>query len=331
MRTTLPPEVIILREFLAGDDRYVSGNRLAERLDISRVAVWSHMEKLRSAGFVFEARPRLGYRLEAIPSGLSALYLQASLPDAWSHVPIHFHETIDSTNREAERLLASGASAPFVVLARQQTEGRGRLGRSWFSGDSGNLYLSFVFQPRLPPRRMQTFTLWMGAILCDFLNGLRNAPVRVKWPNDLLLHGGKIGGMLTEARIDHDRIRDLVFGLGLNVNGDTASYPPELVRTATSLAAETGEKLELNSFAADLLQAILDAYRDFTEGVPERRFRQLWSRYDTLVGRTITVRQGNETLSGIAEGIDDEGRLILRTADGTRRPVSAGDVTLRKD
>ncbi len=323
-------ETTILRELLTADDGFVSGSFLAERLSVSRVSIWSHMEKLRAAGFDFEARPRLGYRLKKTPTSLSPLFLQALLPSKWEQVPVHFHESIDSTNSEAERLLAGNSPTPFAVIARAQTRGRGRLGRQWFSADSGNLYLSLVFQPRLPPRRMQTFTLWMGVTICDFLNQNQNIPVQVKWPNDLLLDHKKLGGMLTEARVDSDRIRDLVFGLGLNVNGQPGNLPPDLKDTATSIAAGTGHPIGLNRFTATLLTRILDGYQDFTQDTHQETFRRLWTQYDALLGHPVTTLQGGTPIAGTARGIDDEGYLLLEQPDHSFQRVSAGDVTLKK-
>lgn len=321
---------MILNELLAAGDGFVSGTVLAERMGVSRVAVWTHMEKLRAEGFAFEARPRLGYRITRTPTEVSPLFLKTLLSPEWRELPIHFHDTIDSTNSEAERLLANGSETPLVVVARAQQRGRGRLGRQWHSADSGNLYLSFVFQPRLSPRRMQTFTLWMGTAICEFLNKGEQVPAQVKWPNDLLLDGKKIGGILTEARVDHDQIRDLVFGLGLNVNGNQESLPPELRSTATSIAASAGEKRCLNRFTGALLTCVMEAYREFTNGGHEEKFRSFWPRYDSLFGKIVSAHHGTARSTGIARGINDDGALLLEQADGSHTEIHAGDVTLEK-
>jgi len=252
------------------------------------------------------------------------------LPERWRKIPIHFCDSIDSTNSEAERIFTAGEMRPpFIVVAREQTAGRGRLGRRWFSSSNSNLYLSFLFKPELSPREMQTFTLRMGTAVGDFLNQKHRIPVRLKWPNDLLFNGKKFGGMLTEARIDHDRIRDLVFGLGLNVNTPPEELPEELHATATSLAA-TGRTFPLNEFAAAIITTILDGFRDFTNGENEEEFRQKWKLYDALFGFPVTAQQGVKTFSGIARGIDETGSLLLQQSDGSLQKVSAGAVTLKK-
>lgn len=323
-------EVTILRELLTGEAAFVSGSRLAERLAVSRVAVWSHMEKLRGAGFQFEAKPRQGYRIAKTPADLQPLFVQALLPSRWKAVPLLFHEHLDSTNSEAERQLAGGRSGPFVIMARSQSRGRGRLGRRWHSSDNGNLYLSFVFQPRLPPPRMQAFTLWMGATLCDSLNRELNAPVKVKWPNDLMLEDKKLGGMLTEARIDSDQIRDLVFGLGINANGRSDSLPPELAGIATSLAEALAREICPNRFTARLVDHVLTAYETFVTNPVGAELQQLWARYDFLAGKPVEAQQGRETIQGVARGIDADGSLLLEHSNGALARVSAGDVTLQR-
>ncbi len=211
-------EHIILRELLAREPNWVSGTSLAAKLGISRVAVWQHMEKLRGAGFTFEAQRARGYRIAARPAALHAALVETQLrvrPRAFSLLVL---DEIDSTNDEAARQLSAGRPTPFAVMARRQTRGRGRFGRLWHSGASSNLYASFAFRPRVEPDRMQTFTLWMGVNLCELLVKFASVTPGIKWPNDILFEGRKAGGMLTEARVDSDQIRDLVFGLGLNVN-----------------------------------------------------------------------------------------------------------------
>ncbi len=323
-------ETIIVRALLAAGDGFVSGTALARSLGMSRVAVWQHMEKLREQGFAFEAVRARGYRLTARPTGLNAILLRAQLAPAVRDFPVEVLDEIDSTNDEASRRLAAGAAAPFAVFARCQTKGRGRFGRAWHSEANGNLYVSFAFRPLLPPARMQTFTLWMGANLCELLANFCRAAPAVKWPNDLLFAGRKAGGILTEARMDADQIRDLVLGLGLNLQRPAGGWPEALATRATALAEHTQAPLDTNRFAAALVGRVQDAYDRFLAGTYLKTFADLWNRHDLLRGREITVIQGNERTRGTAAGIDDEGSLIVRTDAGASRRFRAGEVTLEK-
>ncbi|MDD3180697.1 MAG: biotin--[acetyl-CoA-carboxylase] ligase [Opitutaceae bacterium] len=326
-----PAEVTILRELLAARNGYVSGAKLARLLGISRVAVWMHMGKLRRQGFAFEAVRSRGYRLHHIPAEPHPALILAHLHGRGRPARLLCLATVDSTNAEAERQLAAGCPLPCVIFAREQTLGRGRLGRRWHSAPNGSLYVSFAFRPHLEPAHMQDFTLWMGLNLCDLVANFCNLTPGIKWPNDLLIEGRKAGGMLTEARVDADQIRDIVFGLGLNVNVAPSDLPRDLQRTATSLAHATGRSFDLNRFAAALVGRILTSYHQFIDGSYTDKFARLWKRYDILRGQRVSLTQGQHTISGIAAGIDAEGSLILRLDNGRTDRFRSGEVSLAKN
>lgn len=323
-------DVVILREFLAHPGELVPGTRLAKQLGITRVAVFFHLKRLIEEGFVIESEPRKGYRLIAPPDKLHEALIRTHLGRTRAPHLVCL-DTVDSTNSEAERRLAADEPLPLAILAREQTRGRGRRGRTWHSAANGNLYVTFVWRPQLEPARLQDFTLWAGVSVCELVENFCRLAPQLKWPNDLMIDGRKAGGMLTEARIDADQVRDLVFGLGLNVNGRHADLPADLRRIATSLAEARGEPFDLNRFAAALIGRIAQAYAQFVDGSYRARFADLWNRYDLLRGRPITVIQGNRTVRGTAMGIDDEGSLIVRTDAGPTERFRAGEVTLGKD
>jgi BirA family biotin operon repressor/biotin-[acetyl-CoA-carboxylase] ligase len=323
-------EHVILRELLAHEPNWISGSALAGKLGVSRVAVWQHMEKLRAAGFAFEAQRAKGYRLTRRPATLHGPLIETQLKVRPRHFSLVVLDHVDSTNDEAARQLAEGRPAPFAILARRQTRGRGRFGRTWHSEANGNLYASFAFRPRVAPERMQTFTLWMGVNVCELLANFAHVTPGLKWPNDLLFDGRKAGGMLTEARVDADQIRDLVFGLGLNVNGASADWPADLARRAVSLAEVAGAPLDLNRLAAALIGRVLLAYEAFAAGEHTERFADLWNRYDLLRGQPVTLLEGGRRHHGIVVGVDDEGALLLREPHGRSQRFRAGEVTLEK-
>jgi BirA family transcriptional regulator, biotin operon repressor / biotin---[acetyl-CoA-carboxylase] ligase len=326
----IAPELVILRELLAREPDFVSGNLLARKLGVSRVAVWMQIEKLRQQGFAFEAVRSRGYRITRPPAGLNLLLIQAHLKPRPRHPDILCLPEVDSTNDEAERQLARGRTTPFVVLARRQTLGRGRFGRVWHSEDNGNLYASFVFRPHLVPARMQMFTLWMGVNLCELVASFCRLEPGIKWPNDLFFAGRKLGGMLTEARVDSDQIRDLVFGLGLNVNSPLSTLPADLALQATTLAECTGHPVDLNRLTAAIIGGVLTAYEQFVDGGDKDAFADLWNRFDILRGRRVTLVEGSRRTNGVAGGIDDEGSLLIRGESGRPQRFHAGEVTLEK-
>jgi BirA family transcriptional regulator, biotin operon repressor / biotin---[acetyl-CoA-carboxylase] ligase len=326
----LTPENLILRELLAREPAWVSGAALAAKLGVSRVTVWHQMEKLRAQGFAFEARRSRGYRLAARPGLLHASLIEIQLkvrPRDFTFVVL---DEIDSTNDEAVRQLAAGRAAPFAVLARRQTRGRGRFGRSWHSEANGNLYASFAFRPSVPPDRMQTFTLWMGVNICELIVNFARVVPGLKWPNDIIFDGRKAGGMLTEARVDADQIRDLVFGLGLNVNSLPGAWPGDLGGNAVSLVELAGGPLDLNRLTAALIGRVLLAYSRFVDSDHLKTFADLWNRYDVLKGRRVAVLEGGHRHSGTVLGVDNEGSLLVRDERGRTRRFRAGEVTLEK-
>ncbi len=324
-------EHLILRELLAREGGWVSGAALARRLGLSRVGVWQRMERLRAAGFTLEARRARGYRLVRAPERLHPALVETLLrgrPRAFSLVIL---DEVDSTNDEVLRQLAAGRPTPFAVLARRQTQGRGRFGRSWHSASPANLYASFGFRPRIPPGRMPLFTLWMGVNLCELLaNFVPEAP-RLKWPNDLVYGSHKAGGMLTEARIDADQIRDLVFGVGLNVNAPSETWPTDLARRVISLSQVAGSRLDLNRLAAALIGRVLLAYAAFVEDRHREGFAERWHRYDLLRGRPVALLEGGRRHHGTVVGVDEEGALLLRDASARLHRFRAGEVTVERE
>ncbi len=324
-------EHVIIRELLTRDPEWVSGAVLASRLGVSRVAIWQHMEKLRAAGFKFDAQRARGYRIKVRPATVYGPLIETQLKVRPRNFSLLVLDHVDSTNDEAARQLAAGRPTPFAVLARRQTHGRGRFGRSWHSDSTANLYLSIAFRPRVEPQRMQTFTLWMGVNVCELLANFTSTQPGIKWPNDILFDGRKAGGMLTEARVDADQIRDLVFGLGLNVNSATGEWPADLGRRAISLAEVTGAPLDLNRLAAALIGRVLLAWQTFADREHNGTFADRWHRYDLLRGRTVTLLEGGRRHHGTVTGLDDEGALLMRDHHGHAHRFRAGEVTLEKE
>ncbi|MEO5348957.1 MAG: biotin--[acetyl-CoA-carboxylase] ligase [Magnetococcus sp. YQC-3] len=237
----------------------------------------------------------------------------------------HFFPVLDSTNRHAAQLAQEGAESGTVVVAEQQTQGRGRLGRSWSSPASINLYCSVVLRPDVPPRNAAQLTLLAGLALARALveAGLRE--VEIKWPNDLLLGGRKVAGILTEARIDPQRVQYVVVGMGLNVNGTEDDFPPDLRGKAVSLAAVLGAPLNRAGLLAGLLAQLDRLYGQFCrEGFSPLRAE--WLSFSRLLGRAVQVNLANGSFSGRAVALDAEGCLLVQRADGMLSRVVAGDV-----
>ncbi len=329
MKTADHADLTIIRTMLDAGDDFVSGSALAETLGMSRVAIWQHMEKLRDQGFAFEAVRSRGYRLTARPTTLNPLLIRARLPLA-AQCTLVVLDTVDSTNDEAMRRTAQGEPTPLVVISREQTRGRGRMGRTWVSEPNGNLYLTFALRPEVPPDRLATITPWIGLNLCALFATYAKVDSRIKWPNDIFINGRKAGGILTEARIDADRIRDLVIGCGLNLTPPTGGWQGELTERAIALSEVAPSPIELNHFAAAVISRVLTACNTFAAGKHSDSLAEKWPHYDALIDREITLISGKEEVTGIAAGIDTDGSLLLRVNGGKPQSFRAGEVTIAK-
>jgi BirA family biotin operon repressor/biotin-[acetyl-CoA-carboxylase] ligase len=318
----------ILLAFLRAKGAFLSGEQLADQLGLSRVSVHNHLEGLRRDGFQFNAIRNKGYQLAGEPDRLHPVLLNALLanepcPFFKSHLVL---DAVDSTNTAAESELAAGRETPFFVTADTQTAGRGRRGRVWHSPPHRNLYLSIALRPSLPPSRLQTITLWLGLRMCVFLRDTCGLPVLVKWPNDLMLHGRKIAGMLTEARVDSESTRDLVFGMGLNVNATESDFPAEIAPVAGSLALSLGHGLNLSRLAHAVVLHLAEALQDFLENQFADELARLWPEFDFLRGEHVET----DITAGTALGITTNGSLRLQRDDGSIAVLHSGEVSLKK-
>ena len=322
---------IILSALLDAQDTFVSGSLLAEQLGVSRPAIHGKLEKLREQGFEIEAIRNKGYRLVKEPEVLHADLIRYYAEKSDAPIKVLYFPVIDSTNSGAERQLSHRHATPFAIASSCQTKGRGRLGRDWHSATADNLYLSVVFEPNIPPQALQHFTLWAGIHICRALQGLvPKTPLKIKWPNDLHCNGRKFAGMLTEAKVDADSLRSIIFGIGLNVNSNPAKYPKEIQKSATSLYAVGGKELKLNQVAAKVINATQIAYDTCILGSGSENLADAWAPLNSLSGQSVTAIMNNKEITGIACGIDESGALQLLDEGGILHSVSAGDITLKK-
>ncbi len=304
----------------------VSGERISAELGISRAAVWKHVEQLRAAGYRIAARRAGGYRLVSPPDRLLPREIARQLATTrFGRRVVHWEE-IDSTNVQAARLARAGAAEGTLAVAERQTRGRGRLGRTWVSPAHVNLYASVVLRPTLPPAQAPQICLAAAVAVARTLDGLAPGRVAIKWPNDCLLDGRKVAGMLTEMSAELDRVHWVVLGIGVNLNAGTRGFSPELRATATSVRLATGRRVDRVAFTAALCGALEGVY----DRLLDRGFESLvddWEAYSCLTGRDVTVDCAGRRVAGRVRGLDGAGRLILAAPQGEEHIV-AGDVSV---
>jgi len=303
----------------------LSGEELARRLGCSRAAVWKRVAVLRRQGYRIEGRPAGGYAFTAAPDRLGPAELGPHLRGTWRR--IHWFEEVDSTQRVARELARAGAPEGTAVIAERQTAGRGRLGRHWHSPAGVNLYCSVVLRPRLLPGAVPQVALVAGAAVAAVVEEEIGTHAGIKWPNDVLLEGRKVAGILTEMDSEIERVHHVIAGIGVNLNGSRTAFPPELRRKATSLRLATGRRVDRAAFTGRLLAALEARYGRFvSKGFASVRAE--WESYSCLTGREVRVAAAEGELAGRVLGLDDDGALRLEHAGRVVRVV-AGEVTVR--
>lgn len=317
----------ILKLLRASGTDYLSGAQLASTMGISRTMVWKHIKALEREGFGIEAVPSRGYRIITVPDLFRADDIRRGLGTRIFGREIHLLPEVASTNTLAMELAARGAPEGTVVLAEAQTAGKGRLGRKWIS-PRGNIYVSAVLRPPVPAYKAPLLTLMAAVATAAAIRGAGGAPALIKWPNDILVAGRKVSGLLTEMSAEADRIRHIVLGIGIDVNMDPDLLPDEIRAITTTLAGETGQAIDRTELLRQLLRSLEHWYRVFLDD--ERRVLKEWESFNCTLGKRVAVSGQRELLEGLAEGIDREGRLVIRLDNGEARTLAAGDVTILK-
>ncbi|OPH47071.1 biotin--[acetyl-CoA-carboxylase] ligase [Paenibacillus ferrarius] len=318
----------ILELFQESPEAYVSGEEISRRLNVSRTAIWKHIEELRAAGYEFEAAPRKGYRLVSKPDRWQVSKLLSGLKTKVLGQKVHVYGAVDSTQTIAHALVASGAPEGTIVLAEEQTAGRGRMGRAWHSPPGKGIWMSMVLTPRVPVYFMPQLTLLSAVALCRSIQKVCQVEIGIKWPNDLLIKGKKVSGILLESSGEDERLKYVIAGIGISVNLKTEDYPEELRNIATSLAIESGQEISREH----LVQAFLHEFEDLYALYMDKGFapiRLLWEALSVTLKRPIRTYAPSGPIEGIADSLDDSGALTVITANGEKVKIYSGDIELK--
>ncbi len=307
---------------------FVSGAEIANTLKVTRTAVWKRINILRGKGYTIEASPAKGYKLIKSPD-LSIEEIKASLSGRSKIIgnEIIFFDTINSTNTLAMELAGRGCSEGTVIIADEQTGGKGRLGRKWLSPSGKNLYMSIILKPAVSPRDATILTLFSAVACTSAIRKISSIPASIKWPNDIMVSDRKLGGILTEIKADMDRIFHAVIGIGININIEADDMPDEIKAIATSIKNETGDVLSRTKVAVEILRE-MDRWYSILLSSGKKPIIEEWLRLSSTIGKAVRVTIGDKVFTGIAGNIDDEGMLMLKLPDNTVKKISAGDVTI---
>lgn len=317
----------ILRLLRCHDKGFLSGEELSGRLSVSRTTVWKQIQSLKSDGYEIEAHPRLGYALRGVPDRMLANEIKEKLQTTVFGNNIHTFSEIGSTNNEAKSRAAKGEPEGTVVIAESQSTGRGRLSRGWFSPPGRGIWFSLILRPPFLPYLAPQCTLMAAVAVTRALRQMTNLPCGIKWPNDILLDGKKLVGILTEMSAEMDQINYVVIGIGINVNIRADEFPPELQSIASSLQIATGHPVARTDLLCSILQEMEQLYNhSVQEGFGA--VLATWRELSLTLGQVVDVYTPEEHYSGIAIDIDNEGALLVDTEQGRQR-VIAGDVSIR--
>ncbi|MBW8349065.1 biotin--[acetyl-CoA-carboxylase] ligase [Bacillus sp. IITD106] len=315
-----------LYEALANaDGKYLSGQALANIIGCSRTAIWKHIEDLRKSGFELEAVRKKGYRLISKPAHLSEPDILFGLETKTIGRTIHYYDSVESTQTIAHKAAREGAAEGTVVIAGEQTGGKGRMSRPWHSSKQKGIWMSMIVRPKLPPEKAPQFTLITAIACARAIEEVTGLEPHIKWPNDILYKGKKLTGILTELQGEADKVNFLIIGIGMNVNQSTDDFPEEVKERATSLEIESGNKVSKTK----VVQSILKYFEKYYELYMEKGFaplKILWESYAAGIGQPIIARTLNGEISGIALGITDEGILKVKDQDGNIHHIYSADI-----
>lgn len=300
----------ILKILFQANGELLSGVRLSEMLGISRVAIWKHISALKETGFDVESQPR-GYLLNS-PADLLQPFC---FSQKFQNRIFHF-QTLESTMDQAKRLAKANAPHLSVVIAENQTLGRGRLSRKWHSS-KGGLWFTLILKPQIPPVLSYIYNFAASLCLSRTLNQLFDLEVRVKWPNDLLINGQKLAGLLSEMETKGDMVEFVNIGVGLNVNNDPQAFEPRAVSIRTILGREVSRKLILEDF--------LSAFEDLTHIIDCQRIIRLWKEQTSTIGSRVRIETFGEISEGMALDVDESGALIIKEDTGSTKKIIYGD------
>jgi BirA family biotin operon repressor/biotin-[acetyl-CoA-carboxylase] ligase len=323
--TTPAPRETILNLFRETSGGFVSGAIISKTLGISRTAVWKHIRNLREAGYLIEAVPSRGYQLIQAPDALLAEAIQSGLDCRVIGSRVCSLDEADSTNLQACQLADEGAPEGLVVIADRQTAGKGRLGRQWASPGGVNLYTSILLRPPILPFEAPRLTFLSAVAVCRAINSCTRLQARVKWPNDVLIDGAKVAGLLNEMNAETDQVHYVVLGIGVNLNMTQEQFPADLRYPATSLLLCSGDPVSRLEFTRTLLREIDLLYQQYLQD-GSASIISAWCELCDLTGKQVTVDCSNKVIEGTMTGLDDDGALLVRAADGTVETIYAGDV-----
>lgn len=308
------------------DNGFISGEKISNELNISRVAVWKYISALKEEGFIIESLRNKGYKLIKNPIDIHPLEIKESLNTSFIGKNIYYFDTVDSTNTLARKYSKENGA---VIISEEQTSGRGRLGRDWTSPKYKGLWFSIVLTPEMEPQYAPMISHVAAAALIKSFVNLGFTDVKCKWPNDIIINGKKICGILTELSAELSRINHIIVGIGININLDESDFPMELLDKAGSLKLIRGKDIERKALLVDILQNFEALYEKFEKNLDIKTSIDICKEYSAVLGKEVYIINKTEKEKVTVVDIDDKGQLIVRDAQGNLKEIISGEISVR--
>lgn len=316
----------ILR-MLKETDSYISGQALCEHFHVSRTAIWKVIKQLENEGYQIVAVRNKGYCLKQSGDILGKAELESSMTTQWAGRNIIYCEETDSTNNEAKKAAEAGAPHGTLAVADYQTAGKGRRGKNWTTLRGVGLWMSLMIRPQIHPMSASMLTLVAAMAVAEGIEEITGKETMIKWPNDIVCGGKKVCGILTEMSTELDYIHYVVTGIGVNVN--IGEFPEDIREIATSLYLETGKRVSRSGLANSIMKAYEKYYDLFMAHGDMSGLIHDYNRLLVNKGRVVRVLKADGEFTGISDGINETGELLVRTEDGRIHPVISGEVSVR--
>lgn len=318
----------ILEILKANKGVFISGEELSNNLNVSRTAIWKAINQLKNKGYKIESQTKKGYCFIYAPDELTSVEVQPLLKTSILGKKIIYFDKIDSTNNYAKKLAEKEFVEGTVVIADMQSSGRGRLGRSWISPDREGIWMTILLKPNISPLYASKATLAVACAVCNAIFKISSLKAMIKWPNDIVVNGKKLCGVLTEMGAELDKINYLAVGIGINVNISEKSLSQDIEKIATSIKIEAGKEIQRKALVAEVLNEFENYYKQFIiDGSIDFLLDEYKSKL-AIMGKKVKV-MGKQEIIGVVENVNSEGHLIISLEDGRIEEIISGEVSVR--
>lgn len=319
----------ILQELKNRAGQYISGEEISSGLNVSRTAVWKYINQLKNMGYVIESQTKKGYMLIESPDSILPQEIKENIDTEFIGQTIKFLDEVDSTNIYAKRLAEEDFVDGTVVLAEEQLKGKGRMGRAWASPRGKGIWMTIMLKPRINPSDAAKITLLTACAVCTAIEEVCGINPKIKWPNDIVLNGKKLCGILTEMNVELDEINYLIVGIGVNVNTDQSDFPEELHNIATSIKIEKGNSVIRRKLVGTIINKFEKYYKAFVSKGSIKDYISEYKERSAVLGKEVRVLSASLDTQGTVVDISEEGQLLLKQKDGSIKEIISGEVSVR--